>query len=101
MSQLVKNPPAVQETQVQSLGGEDPLKKEMATHRSILAWKIPWTESLAGYSPWGRKESDTTKATKPPPERQQPGVVFAAGNVITNHILTSILMLIMAAAFQF
>ena len=67
----------------------------------ILAWKIPWTESLAGYSPWGRKESDTTKATKPPPERQQPGVVFAAGNVITNHILTSILMLIMAAAFQF
>ena len=73
----------------------------MATHRSSLAWKIPWTESLAGYSPWGRKESDTTKATKPPPERQQPGVVSAAGNIITNRILTSILMLIVAAAFQF
>ena len=41
---MVNNLPAVQETQVQSLGGEDPLKKEMATHPSILAWKIPWTE---------------------------------------------------------
>ena len=98
-AQLVKNPPVVQETQVQSLGGEDPLKKEMATHPSILAWKIPWAESVAGYSPWGCKASDTTKVTKPPQERQQPGVVFAAGNIITNHILTSIL--IIAAAFQF
>ena len=61
MSQLVKNPPAVQETQVQSLGGEDPLKKEMATHRSILAWKIPWTESLAGYSPKGCTERLSTR----------------------------------------
>ena len=41
------------ETQVQSLGWEDPLEKEMATHFSILAWEIPWTEDLAGYSPWG------------------------------------------------
>ena len=41
MAQMVKNPPAMQETQVQSLGGEDPLDKEMATHSSILAWKIP------------------------------------------------------------
>ena len=44
VAQLVKNPPAMQETQVQSLGGEDPLEKEMATHSSILVWKIPWTE---------------------------------------------------------
>ena len=44
MAQLVKNPPAMQETQVQSLGGEEPLVKEMATHSSLLAWKIPWTE---------------------------------------------------------
>ena len=36
----------------------------MATHSSILAWRIPWTESLAGYSPWGRKESDTTEGLK-------------------------------------
>ena len=41
--QLVKNPPAVQETLVQSLGWEDPLEKGMATHSSILAWRIPWT----------------------------------------------------------
>ena len=41
---VVKNLPAVQETWVQSLGWEDPLKKEMATHSSILAWEIPWTE---------------------------------------------------------
>ena len=49
--------------QVRSLGWEDPLEQEMATHSNILAWKIPWTEELAGYSPWGRKESDTTKHT--------------------------------------
>ena len=41
---MVKNPLAVQETQVRSLGGEYPLEKEMATHSNILAWKIPWTE---------------------------------------------------------
>ena len=43
VAQLIKNPPAMQETQVQSLGGEDPLEKEMATHSSILVWKIPWS----------------------------------------------------------
>ena len=42
--QMVKNLPAMQETWVQSLGGEDPLEKEMETHSSILAWRIPWTE---------------------------------------------------------
>ena len=52
----------MQETQVQSLGWEDPLEKEMATHSSILAWKIPWTQEPGGlYSPWGHKESDTTE----------------------------------------
>ena len=44
----VKNPPATQETQVQSLGREDPLEREMATHSSILAWRIPWTEEPGG-----------------------------------------------------
>ena len=44
MAQMVKNLPAMQETQVQSLGGEDPLEKEMATHSSIPAWRIPWTK---------------------------------------------------------
>ena len=44
VAQRVKYLPAMQETQILSLGWEDPLKKEMATHSSILAWKIPWTE---------------------------------------------------------
>ena len=44
VAQLVKNPPAMQETWVLSLGGEDPLEKEMAIHSSTFAWKIPWTE---------------------------------------------------------
>ena len=48
VAQMVKNLPAMQETQVQSLGQEDPLKKEMATHSSILARKIPWTEEPGG-----------------------------------------------------
>ena len=46
--QRVKNAPAMQETQVQSLGWEDPLEKEMATHSSILAWEIPRTEEPGG-----------------------------------------------------
>ena len=44
VAQMVKNPPAMQESQVQSLGWEDPLEKGMATHSSILAWRIPWIE---------------------------------------------------------
>ena len=67
---MVKNLPAMQETQVQSLGREDSLEKEMVTHFSILAWRIPRPEepgefhaqrSLAGYCPWGRRESDLTQ----------------------------------------
>ena len=48
MAQMVKNPPAVWETWVQSLGREDPLEKEMAIHSSTLAWEIPWMEELGG-----------------------------------------------------
>ena len=61
VAQMVKNLSAMQETWIQSLGREDPLEKEMATHSSILAWRIPWTEDLVGYTPWGRKDSDTTE----------------------------------------
>ena len=51
----------MQETQVQSLGWEDPLEKEIATHSSILAWEIPWKEEPGRlYNPWGGKELDTT-----------------------------------------
>ena len=48
MAQIVKNLPAMQETWVRSLGREDPLEKEMATHSSILAWRIPWVEEPGG-----------------------------------------------------
>ena len=51
--QLLKSLPAMQETQIRFLGWEDPLEKELATHSSILAWKILW--NLASYSLWGRK----------------------------------------------
>ena len=72
VAQMVKCLPTTQETQFRSLGQEDPLEKDMATHSSTLAWKIPWMENpmdgkshgrriLVGYSPWGRKESDTTE----------------------------------------
>ena len=53
VAQLVKNLPAVQETRVLSLGWEDPLEKEMATHSSTLAWKIPWTEEPSGLQSMG------------------------------------------------
>ena len=62
VAQMVKNPPAMQETWVRSLGQEDSLEKRMATHSSILAWRIPWMDRGAWKaSPWGRKELDTTE----------------------------------------
>ena len=59
--QLVKHLPAMQEPQVQSLGREDPLEKEMAAHSRFLLAEFHGERSLVGYSPWGRKESDTTE----------------------------------------
>ena len=56
-----KEPPAMWETQVQSLAYEDPLEEGMAIHYSSLAWIILWTEEPGGLSPWGSKESDTTE----------------------------------------
>ena len=62
MAQMVKNLLAVWETKDRSLGREDPLEKGMATHSSILAWRIPHGQrSLVGYSPWGGKELDMTE----------------------------------------
>ena len=60
-ARLVKKPPVVQETQVLSPGQEDPLKKEMATHSSILAWRIPWTEEPGGLQSTGSRDVDTTQ----------------------------------------
>ena len=57
-AQMIKNLPDVQKTWVWSLGPEDPLEKEKATHSTILAWRIPWTEEPG---PWSRQESDTTE----------------------------------------
>ena len=64
MAQVIKNPLSMQETQemrIRSLGSKDALEEKMAIHSSIHAWKIPLERSLAGYSPRGRKESDTTE----------------------------------------
>ena len=60
MSQSVKNPPAMQKTQVRTLDQEDPLERKMATHSSILAWETPWTEEPGGLQYIGSQESDTT-----------------------------------------
>ena len=61
MVQRLKRLPAMWETWVRSLGREDPLEKEMATHSSILAWRIPWAEEPGGLQSTGRKESDMTE----------------------------------------
>ena len=59
---MVKNPPAMQETWVRSLDWEDPLEEDIATHSSILAWRIPMDRgALVGYSPWRGKELDMTE----------------------------------------
>ena len=55
VAQMIKHPPAIQKTWVQSLGGENPLEKEMATHSSILAWRISWTEEPGGLQSMGSK----------------------------------------------
>ena len=59
--QRLKHLPAMWETWVRSLGREDPLEKEMATHSSVLAWRIPWMEEPGGLQSTGRKESDSTE----------------------------------------
>ena len=65
VAQMVKNLPAVWETRVGSLGQEDPLEKDMATHSSILAWEIPWAEEPGRLQSMGvTKKSDTTEATR-------------------------------------
>ena len=56
VAQRVKRLPVMQETRVESLGREDPLEKEMTTHSSILAWKIPWTVDLGGLHPTGSQK---------------------------------------------
>ena len=64
MAQVVKNLPVIQETQVQNLDGEDPLEKEMATHSSILVWRIPWTEEPGRLQDMGSQRVRHNSATE-------------------------------------
>ena len=73
VAQSVKNPPAMQETPVQSLGQEESLEKEMATHGSILAWEIPWIEEPGGLQSMGSQRVRHDWATKPPARILTPG----------------------------
>ena len=95
MAQRLKRLPAMWETWVQSLGREDPLEKEMATHSSILAWRILWTEELGGLQSTGRKELDTTErlhfhfhfSMLSEPERfssSQPGLIVDKGDLLVR-----------------
>ena len=61
VAQMVRNLPAMQKTRVQSLGWEDPLEKGMATHSSILTWRIPWTQEPGGLQSMGSQRADTTE----------------------------------------
>ena len=72
---MVTNPPAVQEMQVQSLGWEDPLEEEMATHSSVLAWEIPWTEEPLELQSAGSQRVRHDLATKQQQHRHHNGLV--------------------------
>ena len=71
MAQTAKNVPVMQETQVQSLGREDPLEEEMAAHSSILAWEIPWTEEAGRLQCMGM-QSRAGRSTHKPSVRRSP-----------------------------
>ena len=77
--QTVKNLPAILETWVRSLGWEDPLEEGMATHSSILAWRIPWTEEPGRLQSRGRKESHTTERVSI--AQRHEGSLCTSGNV--------------------
>ena len=83
VAQMVRNLPAMWETWVRSLGREDPLEKELATHSSVLAWRIPWTEEPGG--PWGGRESDTTERL--PDET----AMWGGGERASRHALSCVL----------
>ena len=69
---MVKNPPAMQKRRVQFLGQEDALEKETATHSSILAWEIPWTEEPGGLQSMGSQRAGHDTETKPPSHMELP-----------------------------
>ena len=73
---------------VQFLAQEDPLEEEMATHSSVLAWRIPWQRSLVGPSSWSCKESDTTEVT----EHTHKGTLVATNTKLLEHVLKTPIM---------
>ena len=77
VAQLVKNPPPMQETQVRFPGREDPLEKEVATHSSFLAWRIPWRGAWRA-TVHGVARVGHDLATKPPPPASQAAVGFSS-----------------------
>ena len=85
MAQLVKNLPAMQETWFRSLGQEDPLEKEMATHSNTRAWRIPWAEEPGWCGPWDHKGLDRTEASE-----LSRAVTCAAENAIFNRYHLSV-----------
>ena len=87
VAQCVKNPPVMQETQVRSLGQEDPLEEEMAIHSSILAWRILWTET-DGLQSMGSQRLRHDWATKlPPPTQSQRAESSGKGSYLTKQKL--------------
>ena len=84
MAQSVKNLPAMQETWVLSLGQEEPPEKERATHSSILAWRIPWTEEPGGLQSMGVARVEHDLVTKPPPP---PKYIRFFHKVMTSKVL--------------
>ena len=90
VAQTVKRPPTVWETQVRSLGQEDPLEKEMATHSSTLAWKIPWTLEHGTLQSWGRKESDTTERLHLTSPHSAYKLKKQGDNIVSNTLLGGI-----------
>ena len=85
MAQSVKNLPAMQETWVLSLGQEEPPAKERATHSSILAWRIPWTEEPGGLQSMGVARVEHDLVTKPPPP--PPKYIMFFHKVMTSKVL--------------
>ena len=84
MVQSVKNLPAMQETWVLSLGQEDPLEKERATHSSVLAWRIPWTAEPGGLQSVGVARVEHDLVTKPPPPPPPPKYIMFLNKVMTS-----------------
>ena len=82
----VRNPPVMQEMQVWPLSREDSLEEEIATHSDILAWKIPWTESLVGYSLWGLGRVRYNLASKQ--QKQSMQIQTVNNNLLLHLILT-------------